>query len=72
MTILRCKSFEELDLVERQGRGINYNFRPNREYYERALSFSVRRAGPAGVYRFKTFEEAEEQETTWVIQHATQ
>lgn len=72
MTILRFKSFEELDLLERQGKGIKYNFRPNKGYYKRVLTSSVRRAGPAGVYRFRTFEEAEEQEMKWIIQHATQ
>lgn len=71
MAILRFKTFEELDLLERQGKGITYNFQPNKDYYEKVLTFSVKRTGPAGVYRFKTFEEAEEHEMKWIIQHAT-
>ena len=72
MAILRFKSFEALDALERKGKGIKYNFRPNESYYKKALAFSVKRAGPAGVYRFRTFEEAAVQEMKWIIEHATQ
>jgi hypothetical protein len=72
MAVLRFRNFEELDLLERQGKGITYNFRPSKDYYNKALNFSVKRSGPAGVHRFGTFEEATQQEMKWIIQHATQ
>ena len=67
MPVLKFKTFEALDRFEREGKGISWNFRPDKSYFEKALQFNIRIPIPPGLYKFKTFEEAERWEREWWI-----
>lgn len=61
MAILKFKSFEDIEKFEREGRGINWSFTPDKDYFNKALKFKIIVPFSPGVYKFETFEEAE----TW-------
>ena len=67
MPVLKFKTFEALERFEREGKGISWNFRPDKSYFKKALQFSIRIPIPPGLYKFKTFEEAERWEKEWWI-----
>jgi len=67
MPVLKFKTFEALDRLEREGKGINWNFRPDQTYFTKALHFRTKIPFPPGLYKFKTFEEAEIWEREWWI-----
>ncbi|MFV1950978.1 MAG: hypothetical protein ACC630_03310 [Nitrospinota bacterium] len=71
MAILKFKNFEDLDRLEREGKGISWQFTPDEAYFKKALRFKIRVPFPPGVYRFKTFEEAEQWERKWWINSGT-
>lgn len=59
MPVLKFRNFEDLDKLEREGKGISWLFMPDKAYFKRVLRFKVKVPFPPGVYKFKTFEEAE-------------
>ena len=59
MGILKFKTLEDMDNFERKGKGITWRFNPDMAYRNKALRFRVRVPFPPGVYRFRTFEDAE-------------
>jgi len=63
MAILKFKKFEDVDKLEREGKGINWHFNPDKAYLNKALKIHIKVPFAPGVYKFKTFEEAE----TWEI-----
>lgn len=67
MAVLKFKSFEDVDRFEREGKGISWRFTPDEAYLKKVLRFQIRVPFPAGVYRFNTFEEAQEWERKWWI-----
>lgn len=67
MTILKFKNFEDVDKFERGGKGISWRFAPDKTYFSEALKFQIRVPFPRGVYKFKTFEEAETWEREWWV-----
>ncbi len=71
MPVLKFKKFEDVDKLEREGKGINWHFSPEEAYIKKALKFQVRVPFPHGVYKFKSFEEAEAWEREWWIKGGT-
>lgn len=71
MPVLKFKKFEDVDKLEREGKGINWHFSPEETYIKKALKFQVRVPFPPGVYKFKSFEEAEAWEREWWIKSGT-
>lgn len=67
MPVMKFKSFGESDRFEREGKGINYKFIPDENYIRKALRFQIKIPFPRGIYKFKTFEEAQKWETEWWI-----
>jgi len=67
MAVLKFKTFETLEQFEKDGKGINWNFRPDQAYFRKALRFKLKIPFPPGVYKFRTFEEAEIWEREWWI-----
>jgi hypothetical protein len=67
MAVLKFKTFEALDRLEREGKGINWNFRPDKAYFRKTFRFRIKIPFPPGLYKFKTFEEAEIWERKWWI-----
>lgn len=67
MPVLKFKKFEDLDRLEKEGGGISWRFKPGKLYLRNALKFTIRVPFPPGVYKFKTFEEAEKWEREWWI-----
>lgn len=67
MPILRFKTFEDMDKFEKEGKGINWQFCPDSRYLNKALKFKVKAPFPKGLYKFKTFEEAQTWELKWWI-----
>lgn len=67
MAIYKFKTFEEMEELEKKGKGINWNFSPDADYYKKALRFSIKRPFPPGVYKFKSFEDADKWEIEWWI-----
>lgn len=67
MTVVKFKNFEDVDKLEREGKGISWQFIPDRTYFNKAFKFQVKVPFPHGVYKFKTFEEAEAWEMEWWI-----
>jgi hypothetical protein len=65
--ILKFKNLEDLDRLERQGKGISWQFLPDKTYIKKALRFQIRIPFPPGLYKFKMFEEAERWEREWWI-----
>ncbi len=67
MPVLKFKSFEDLDRLEKEGKGITWHFTRDEIYLKKALRFHIKVPSPHGVYKFKTFEEAEKWEMEqWV------
>ncbi len=71
MPVIKFKKFEDADKFEKEGKGISYNFSPDKKYLNKALKFQVKIPFPPGVYKFKTFEEAEAWEREWWIKGGT-
>jgi len=71
MAILKFKSFEDAETLERQGKGVKWRFKPDNAYRNKALRFHVRVPFPAGIYKFGSFEEAEMWEREWWIKSGT-
>lgn len=69
MPVLKFKTFEELEKVERAGKGVSWIFAPDAAYLAKALRFQIRVPFPPGVYKFRSFEEAEGWEGEWWIRH---
>jgi len=67
MPVLKFKTFEALDRLEREGKGISWNFKPDRAYFEKILRFKLKIPFPPGVYKFRTFKEAEIWAREWWI-----
>lgn len=67
MALLKFRTFEELDELEKKGKGINWNFCPDKSYYRSIFKYHVKVPFPAGVYKFKSFEEAQKWEINkWI------
>ena len=71
MAILKFKKFEDVDNFEREGKGISWRFNPDTSYLSKALRFQVSVPYPPGVYKFKTFEEAQAWEREWWVKSGT-
>ncbi len=69
MPVFKFKSFEDLDRFEKEGKGITWRFKPTKSYLHNALRFNIRVPFPPGVYRFRTFEEAQEWERKWWVKN---
>lgn len=67
MPVSKFKNFEDVDKVEKQGKGISWRFTPDETYLNKVLRFQIRVPFHPGVYKFKTFEEAEVWEREWWI-----
>jgi len=67
MPVLKFKTFEALGRFEREGKGINWNFRPDQAYFNKALRFRIKIPFPPGLYKFRTFKEAEIWEREWWV-----
>jgi hypothetical protein len=67
MPILKFRKFDDLDKLEREGKGISWNFRPDQTYFTKALRFRIKIPFPSGLYKFRTFKEAEIWEREWWI-----
>lgn len=67
MPVKKFKNFDDLDRFEREGKGISWNFRPDQTYFKKALRFSIKIPFPPGLYKFRTFEEAENWGREWWI-----
>ena len=67
MSILKFRKFDDLDKLEREGKGISWNFRPGQTYFAKALRFRIKIPFPPGLYKFRTFKEAEIWEREWWI-----
>lgn len=71
MPVLKFKDFKDLDMLEKKGKGVSYRFIPDKTYLKKVLRFQVKVPYPPGVYKFKTFEEAERWEREWWIKGGT-
>jgi len=71
MTILKFKTFEDADRFESAGKGINWHFNPDKTYLHKALIFQIKVPFAHGVYKFKTFEEAEAWEIGFWVKNGT-
>jgi len=71
MTILKFKTFEDADRFESAGKGINWHFNPDKAYLHKALIFHIKVPFTHGVYKFKTFEEAEAWERGFWVKNGT-
>ena len=71
MPLLKFKTFEQLDEFEKQGKGINWNFNPNESYYKKVFKYRVKVPFPPGLYKFKSFDEAQEWERKKWIEHGS-
>lgn len=67
MPILKFKKFEDQEKFEKEGRGISWNFKPDQAYFAKALHFRIKIPFPPGLYKFRTFTEAEIWEREWYI-----
>ena len=67
MAILKFRKLEDLDKFEREGKGISWNFRPDQTYFKKVLRFRIKIPFPPGLYKFRTFKEAEIWEREWYI-----
>jgi len=65
MPVYKFRSFEELEGLERKGKGIKWHFSPDARYWRKALAFIPSSSFPKGVFRFRNFEEANE----WKMKH---
>jgi hypothetical protein len=48
MAVLKFKTFEALEQFEKEGKGINWNFRPDQAYFRKALRFKLKIPFPLG------------------------
>ncbi len=69
MALIKFKTFEDLEKFEREGKGLSWNFRPDKSYFRKALRLRIRIPFPHGLYKFRTFEEAEKWEREWWIKN---
>ena len=67
MGVFKFKKFEDLEKLEREGKGVSWRFTPDEAYFKKAFAFQAKVPFPPGVYRFKSFEEAEIWERKWWI-----
>ena len=67
MAVLKFKKFEDLEKFEREGRGISWNFMPDQTYFAKALRFRIKIPFPPGLYKFRSFLDAETWEREWYI-----
>ena len=65
MPIYRFRSFEELEGIEKKGKGIKWLFSPDANYWRKALKFAPPSPASRGIFRFQSFDEANE----WEIKH---
>jgi hypothetical protein len=68
---MKFKKFEDLDMLEKEGKGLSWRFDKDENYIKKALSFNIRVTFPSGVYKFKTFREAEAWEREWWIKNGS-
>jgi len=71
MPILKFRKFEDLDKLEKEGKGVSWNFMPDQAYFKKALRFRIKIQFPPGLYKFRTFKEAEIWEREWWIKSGT-
>ena len=57
MPILKFKKFEDLEKIEREGKGISWNFRPDQTYFTKALRFSIKIPFPPGLYKLRRLKD---------------
>jgi hypothetical protein len=69
MAILKFRKFEDVDRLEAEGKGISRRFDPDGAYFKKALRFQIKAPIPHGLYKFKTFEDAEIWEREWWIKN---
>ena len=67
MPVMKFRNFEDVERFEREGKGISWNFRPDQTYFKKALLFRIKIPFPHGLYKFRTFEEAEIWEREWWV-----
>ena len=65
MPVYRFRSFEELERLEKEGKGMKWRFSPDESYWRKALKFVPPCSAPRGVFRFQSFDEAND----WEIKH---
>jgi len=65
MPVYRFRSFEELEALEKKGKGIKWHFSPDARYWRKALKFVPPYPAPRGIFRFQSFDEAND----WEFKH---
>jgi hypothetical protein len=70
MPVYRFRSFEEIEALEKKGGGVKWRFSPDESYWRKALAFIPSSSFPKGVFRFRSFEEANEWEFNHLIRQA--
>jgi hypothetical protein len=70
MPVYRFRSFEELEGLEKNGKGIKWRFSPDARYWRKALKFVPPCSVPRGIFRFQSFDEANDWEFKHLIRQA--
>ena len=65
MPVYRFRSFEELEELQKKGKGIKWCFSPDARYWRKALRFVPLCPASRGIFRFRSFDEAND----WEIKH---
>ena len=70
MPVYRFHIFEELEESDKKGEGIKWRFSPDARYWRKALVFIPPSSFPKGVFRFRSFDEANDWEFKHLIRQA--
>lgn len=70
MPIYRFRSFEELEELEKKGKGIKWHFAPDESYWRKALKFVPPCPASRGIFHFQSFDEANDWEIKLLIRQA--
>jgi len=70
MPVYKFRSFEESERIEKRGKGVKWCFSPDARYWRKALAFIPPSSFPKGVFRFRSFDEANDWEFKHLIRQA--